>query len=90
MNEDIDIYLVESDYTVVFFTAGGKHTPGWNWVWKAYRSLSRKYRKHLKRLVYIFPTSLSPYDLLSGYPVHRPFLLFFEKWVVLYPHLRTF
>ncbi len=42
---------VESDYTVVFFAAGGRHTPGWNWVWKAYRSLSRKYRKNLKRLV---------------------------------------
>ncbi|GBE83240.1 hypothetical protein SCP_0502870 [Sparassis crispa] len=41
---------VESDYTVVFFAAGGRHTPGWNWVWKAYRSLSRKYRKNLKRL----------------------------------------
>ncbi|KAF5377781.1 hypothetical protein D9757_008053 [Collybiopsis confluens] len=41
---------VESDYTVVFLAAGGKHSPGWNWVWKAYRSLSRKYRKNLKRL----------------------------------------
>ncbi|OCH91637.1 RhoGAP-domain-containing protein [Obba rivulosa] len=41
---------VEADYTVVFFAAGGRHTPGWNWVWKAYRSLSRKYRKNLKRL----------------------------------------
>lgn len=44
---------VESDYTVVFFAAGGKHTPGWNWVWKAYRSLNRKYRKNLKRLYVI-------------------------------------
>lgn len=35
----------------MFFAAGGRHTPGWNWVWKAYRSLSRKYRKNLKRLV---------------------------------------
>ncbi|KAH8096615.1 Rho GTPase activation protein [Cristinia sonorae] len=41
---------VESDYTVVFLAAGSKNTPGWNWVWKAYRSLSRKYRKNLKRL----------------------------------------
>lgn len=46
-----DILLAESDYTVVFFAAGGHHTPSWNWVWKAYRSLSRKYRKNLKRLV---------------------------------------
>ncbi|KAL4245274.1 Rho-GAP domain-containing protein [Abortiporus biennis] len=45
----LDLY-VEADYTVVFFAAGGRNTPGWNWVWKAYRSLSRKYRKNLKRL----------------------------------------
>ncbi|CAL1712315.1 unnamed protein product [Somion occarium] len=44
---------VESDYSVVFFAAGGRHTPGWNWVWKAYRSLSRKYRKNLKQLYII-------------------------------------
>ena len=42
---------VEADYTVVFFAAGGKHAPSWNWVWKAYRSLNRKYRKNLKQLV---------------------------------------
>ena len=45
---------VEADYTVVFFAAGGRHRPGWDWVWKAYRSLSRKYRKNLKRLVSSF------------------------------------
>ncbi|KAH9912861.1 uncharacterized protein BXZ73DRAFT_93060 [Epithele typhae] len=47
----LDLY-VESDYTVVFLAAGNRHTPGWNWVWKAYRSLSRKYRKNLKRLFF--------------------------------------
>lgn len=45
------VRVVEADYTVVFFAAGGRNTPGWNWVWKAYRSLSRKYRKNLKKLV---------------------------------------
>ncbi|TFK72299.1 Rho GTPase activation protein [Pluteus cervinus] len=50
---------VESDYTVVFFAAGGKHTPGWNWVWKAYRSLSRKYRKNLKRLFIVHTSFFS-------------------------------
>ncbi|KAF9026899.1 hypothetical protein BDP27DRAFT_1337162 [Rhodocollybia butyracea] len=50
---------VESDYTVVFLAAGGKHSPGWNWVWKAYRSLSRKYRKNLKRLYVVHPTFFS-------------------------------
>jgi len=42
---------VEADYTVIFFAAGARHHPGWNWVWKAYRSLNRKYRKNLKKLV---------------------------------------
>ncbi|KAF9783417.1 Rho GTPase activation protein [Thelephora terrestris] len=41
---------VEADYTVIFFAAGARHNPGWNWVWKAYRSLNRKYRKNLKKL----------------------------------------
>jgi len=44
------------DYNVVFFAAGGRHTPGWNWVWKAYRSLSRKYRKNLKQLFIVHPS----------------------------------
>ncbi|TFY55500.1 hypothetical protein EVJ58_g8213, partial [Rhodofomes roseus] len=51
----LDLY-VESDYTVVFFAAGGRNTPGWNWVWKAYRSLSRKYRKNLKKLFIVHST----------------------------------
>lgn len=57
IRQDYVIALVEADYTVVFFAAGGRHTPGWNWVWKAYRSLSRKYRKNLKRLVRPFHCS---------------------------------
>ncbi|KAM6494545.1 CDC42 rho GTPase-activating protein [Amanita muscaria] len=55
---------VESDYTVVFFGAGGRHTPGWNWLWKAYRSLSRKYRKNLKQL-YIVHSSFFTKMLFS-------------------------
>ncbi|KZV83435.1 hypothetical protein EXIGLDRAFT_701436 [Exidia glandulosa HHB12029] len=54
----LDLY-VESDYTVVFFAAGNKHTPGWNWIWRAYRSLSRKYRKHLKKLYIVHSTWFS-------------------------------
>ncbi|TFK52404.1 CDC42 rho GTPase-activating protein [Heliocybe sulcata] len=54
----LDLY-VESDYTVVFFAAGGRHNPGWNWVWKAYRGLSRKYRKNLKRLYIVHSTFFS-------------------------------
>ncbi|KAF8548337.1 Rho GTPase activation protein [Imleria badia] len=59
----LDLY-VESDYTVVFFAAGGRHAPSWNWVWKAYRSLNRKYRKNLKRL-YIVHSSFFTKMLFS-------------------------
>ncbi|KAJ6585578.1 hypothetical protein B0H19DRAFT_981776 [Mycena capillaripes] len=54
----LDLY-VESDYAVVFFAAGSNHTPGWNWVWKAYRSLNRKYRKNLKRLYIVHSSFFS-------------------------------
>ncbi|KAF8992208.1 hypothetical protein BDZ89DRAFT_141317, partial [Hymenopellis radicata] len=47
---------VEADYTVIFFAAGSRHTPGWNWVWKAYRGLNRNYRKNLKRLFIVHST----------------------------------
>ncbi|KAH7322079.1 hypothetical protein B0J17DRAFT_723751 [Rhizoctonia solani] len=30
----LDLY-VENDYIVVFLAAGGRHTPSWNWIWKA-------------------------------------------------------
>ncbi|KAK7048891.1 Rho GTPase-activating protein 8 [Favolaschia claudopus] len=50
---------VESDYTVVFFAAGGRHNPGWNWIWKAYRSLNRKYRKNLKRMYIVHSSFFS-------------------------------
>ncbi|CAA7264927.1 unnamed protein product [Cyclocybe aegerita] len=59
----LDLY-VEADYTVVFFAAGSKHAPNWNWVWKAYRSLSRKYRKNLK-LLYIVHSSFFSKMLFS-------------------------
>jgi hypothetical protein len=66
-SSDSAVYLVESDYTVVFFAAGSKYTPGWNWMWKAYRSLSRKYRKNLKRLVCVLPDSWA--RTLTGIPI---------------------
>ena len=58
--------LVEADYTVIFFAAGARHNPGWNWVWKAYRSLNRKYRKNLKKLV-SFVCSLLPILISACY-----------------------
>ncbi|KAG1732412.1 uncharacterized protein EDB91DRAFT_1151795 [Suillus paluster] len=54
----LDLF-VESDYTLVFFAAGGRYAPNWSWVWKAYRSLSRKYRKNLKRLLIVHSSFFS-------------------------------
>lgn len=54
----LDLF-VESDYTVVFLASGGRHTPPWNWVWKAYRGLSKKYRKNLKKLYIVHSTMFS-------------------------------
>ncbi|KAF5346657.1 hypothetical protein D9758_013222 [Tetrapyrgos nigripes] len=44
------VLAIEANYTIVFFAAGVRYTLGWNWVWKAYRSLNRKYRKSLKEI----------------------------------------
>ncbi|KAF8328209.1 uncharacterized protein EI90DRAFT_3146228 [Cantharellus anzutake] len=59
----LDLF-VENDYTVVFLAAGGRYTPPWNWVWKAYRSLNKKYRKNLKKL-YIVHTTIFTKMLFS-------------------------
>lgn len=56
--EYLDLY-VEADYCVVFLAAGGRFSPGWSWIWKAYRSLSRKYRKNLKKLYIVHSTGFS-------------------------------
>ncbi|KAI0297651.1 hypothetical protein BC826DRAFT_1090815 [Russula brevipes] len=55
---------------------GFKYTPGWNWMWKAYRSLSRKYRKNLKRLYIVHSNFFSKmlFSLAGAfirYLVHR-------------------
>ncbi|KAJ1724426.1 hypothetical protein LPJ53_001326 [Coemansia erecta] len=51
--------FVESDYTVVMLTSGAKHSPGWNWMTKAYRRLDRKYRKHVKNVYVVHPSMWS-------------------------------
>jgi Rho GTPase-activating protein 1 len=62
---------VEADYTVVFLAAGGRYSPGWSWIWKAYRSLSRKYRKNLKKLVSLLSVIHSTgADVFEQYIVH--------------------
>ncbi|KAJ2730184.1 hypothetical protein IW152_005362 [Coemansia sp. BCRC 34962] len=51
--------FVESDYTVVMLTSGARHNPSWAWLVKAYRRLDRKYRKNVKRLYVVHPSTWS-------------------------------
>ncbi|SOV03489.1 related to Rho-GTPase-activating protein 1 [Ustilago sp. UG-2017a] len=53
--DTMDLF-VENDYTVIYFAAGGHHRPGWNWIWRAYRRLDRRFRKNLKKLYIVHPT----------------------------------
>ncbi|KAJ1651763.1 hypothetical protein IWQ61_007752 [Dispira simplex] len=45
----------EVDYDKVL--NGAKYRPGWTWLFKAYRSLSRKYKKNLKNLYVVHPST---------------------------------
>ncbi|KAG0049232.1 hypothetical protein BGZ83_005931 [Gryganskiella cystojenkinii] len=49
--------FVENDYTVVMFSGGVVHRPGWGWLFKAYRSLNRRYKKNLKALYIVHPST---------------------------------
>jgi Rho GTPase-activating protein 1 len=80
---------VESDYSVVFFAAASRHTPAWNWVWKAYRSLNRKYRKNLKELVcgHLFDLLLhsacdSTLSIRPSFPKVRHVCLLLRKTII--------
>ncbi|PWY98016.1 hypothetical protein BCV70DRAFT_202190 [Testicularia cyperi] len=53
--DTMDLF-VENDYTVIYFAGGARHRPGWNWIWRAYRRLGRKFRKNLKKLYIVHPT----------------------------------
>ncbi|KAG0330617.1 hypothetical protein BG004_002065 [Podila humilis] len=49
--------FVENDYTVVMFSGGAMYRPGWRWLFKAYRSLNRRYKKNLKALYIVHPST---------------------------------
>ncbi|VVC94271.1 unnamed protein product [Leptidea sinapis] len=51
---------VEQDYSVVYFHYGlpENRNPPLSWMWKAYRTLDRKYKKNLKALYLVHPTNL--------------------------------
>ncbi|KAF9346132.1 hypothetical protein BGX34_004161, partial [Mortierella sp. NVP85] len=48
--------FVENDYTVVMFSGGARYRPGWKWLFRAYRSLGRRYKKNLKALYIVHPS----------------------------------
>ncbi|KAF8937377.1 Rho GTPase activation protein [Dissophora ornata] len=49
--------FVENDYTIVMFSGGAMYRPGWKWLFRAYRSLSRRYKKNLKALYIVHPST---------------------------------
>ncbi|KAJ1960576.1 hypothetical protein GGI12_003726 [Dipsacomyces acuminosporus] len=81
--------FVENDYTVVLFTSGAKHNPGWNWLTKAYRRLDRKYRKNVKSVYVVHPSMWSKLIFQIFGKIVSP--KFFAKvtWVDTLSHLAT-
>ncbi|XP_050431991.1 rho GTPase-activating protein 1 isoform X3 [Adelges cooleyi] len=51
--------FVEQDYSLVYFHHGltSKNKPTISWLWQAYRAFDRKYKKNLKALYLVHPTS---------------------------------
>ncbi|XP_013774436.1 rho GTPase-activating protein 8-like [Limulus polyphemus] len=51
--------FVENDYTLVYFHYGlnRKNKPSLGWLWSAYKAFDRKYKKNLKALYLVHPTT---------------------------------
>lgn len=51
--------FVEIDYTIVYFHYGlnSKNKPPLSWMWQAFRTFDRKYKKNLKALYLVHPTN---------------------------------
>ncbi|KAG5440892.1 hypothetical protein PCK2_000047 [Pneumocystis canis] len=52
----MDTFVDENDYSMVLFAGGIRCRPSWNWLFQAYQSLGRKYRKHIKALYIVHST----------------------------------
>ncbi|KTW29881.1 hypothetical protein T552_01085 [Pneumocystis carinii B80] len=52
----MDTFVDENDYSVILFAGGVQHRPRWNWLFQAYQSLGRKYRKYIKVLYIVHST----------------------------------
>lgn len=64
--------FVESDYTLVYFHHGlnSKNKPSLGWLWTAFRTFDRKYKKNLKALYLVHPTSF----IKILYQLFRPYI----------------
>lgn len=51
--------FVDQDYSVVYFHCGltSKNKPSLSWLWKAYKTFDRRYKKNLKALYLVHPTN---------------------------------
>ncbi|XP_017774968.1 PREDICTED: rho GTPase-activating protein 1-like isoform X1 [Nicrophorus vespilloides] len=62
---------VEQDYSLVYFHYGlnSRNKPSIRWLWQAYRAFDRKYKKNLKALYMVHPTSFLKIILQMFTPV---------------------
>ncbi|KAI4471300.1 rho gtpase-activating protein 68f [Holotrichia oblita] len=58
LRHTLDLY-VEQDYSLIYFHYGlnSKNKPSIAWLWQAYKAFDRKYKKNLKALYVVHPTS---------------------------------
>lgn len=55
---ELDKY-VELDYTLVYFHFGlnSNNKPPMSWFWKVYKAIDRRYKKNIKALYLVHPTT---------------------------------
>lgn len=65
-------HFVENDYTLVYFHHGlnSKNKPSITWLWTAFRTFDRKYKKNLKALYLVHPTGF----LKFLYQLFKPYI----------------
>ncbi|PWA00392.1 hypothetical protein BB558_003547 [Smittium angustum] len=49
--------LVESDYTIVYFASSEVQKPSWTWLINTYHLLDRKFKKNLKHMYLVHPST---------------------------------
>ncbi|KAJ3020687.1 UNVERIFIED_CONTAM: hypothetical protein HDU68_010062 [Siphonaria sp. JEL0065] len=73
--------FAENDYVLVVFSSGSRHKPSIMWTLKAYQHLERKFRKNLKRLYVVHPSSWFKLVMQVFGPVISPKFKSKVEWV---------